>query len=73
MKKLFVGKPLHWLLIAVVIAVLYWLGSIQLHRLNYTVFLFALLGLAVASIAVVIVTTRRGEQVTREPFEDDAA
>ena len=73
MKKLFVGKPLHWLLIAIVLAVLYWLGSIQLHRLNYTAFLFALLGLAVASIAIVIVTTRRGEQVTREPFEDDAA
>ena len=73
MKKLFVGKPLHWLLIAIVLAVLYWLGAIQLHRLNYTAFLFALLGLAVAPIAIVIVTTRRGEQVTREPFEDDAA
>lgn len=72
MKALFVGKPLHWLLIVAIVAVLYWLGETQLHRMNYIAFLFALLGLAVTAIVFVIVTTRRGEQVTREPFGDDA-
>ena len=32
MKGMFLGKPLHWLLWAAIVAVLYLLGSLRLHH-----------------------------------------
>ena len=70
MKDLFVGKKLHWLMIAAMIAVMYWLGATQFHRVDYTAFLFVVLGLAAGSIVLVLVTYRKGDRVTRETLDD---
>ena len=67
----FLGKPVHWLLWAVIIAVLYWLGSESLHVRTFIPFLMILLVLAGASVLVVLATYRKGDRITREPFEDE--
>lgn len=71
MRGLFIGRPVHWLMVVAVGAALYWLGDRQFHRIDYTGFLFAVLGLAVFCVVFLRATHRRGERVTREPLEDD--
>jgi prepilin signal peptidase PulO-like enzyme (type II secretory pathway) len=73
MKDFFIGKKLHWLLLVGLIAVMWWLGAHQYHRVDYPGFLFILLGLAAAAVVFVILTTRSGDRITREPFEEDDA
>ena len=69
MRKLFIGKPLHWLMIAAATGGMYWLGAGQFHRVNYSGFLFLVLGIAVACVALVIITYRRGDRITRESLD----
>jgi hypothetical protein len=73
MSKLFIGKPLHWLMIAAATGGMYWLGAWQFHRVNYTGFLLIVLGLAVACVALVMATYRRGDRITRETLEDETS
>ena len=73
MGGIFLGKALHWLVVAIVIAVLWWLGTNLVQTRDYHLFLTVLLAITAGAVATVILTTRKGEQVTREPFEDDSA
>jgi len=70
-KAMFLGKPLHWLLVVAIVAVLYWLGATQFHRFNYPGFLFVLLGLAAGAVIFVLATSRKGERITREPLDSE--
>lgn len=70
MRKLFIGKPLHWLMIAAATGGMYWLGTGQFHRVNYNGFLFVVLGIAIACVALVLLTYRRGDRITRESLDD---
>jgi hypothetical protein len=38
---------------------------------DFVPFLFAVLGLAAAVVAVIVFTYRPGERITREPFDDE--
>lgn len=73
MKNLFIGKPLHWLMIAAAAGVMYWLGAGQFHRVNYTGFLGIVFAVAVTCIALVLITYRRGDRITREPLDDETS
>tara|TARA_R110002126_G_scaffold16044_6_gene64715 strand:- start:4029 stop:4253 length:225 start_codon:yes stop_codon:yes gene_type:complete len=73
MKNLFIGKPLHWLTIAAALGIMYWLGAGQFHRVNYAGFLGIVFGIAVVCIAVVLVTYRRGDRITRDALEDETS
>lgn len=70
LKDIFLGKPLHWLLLAAVIAALYGLGSQSLHVRYFVPFCIVLLGLGTACVALILSTTRRGDRVTRDPFDE---
>lgn len=70
MRGVFLGRPLHWALWLVVIAVLALLGRQSQHVRDFVPFVFAVLGLAAAAVTVIVVTHRHGERVTREPLED---
>jgi len=70
MRTLFLGKAVHWLVLAVVMAILWWLGTNLVQTRNYNLFLTILFLVTVGAVAAIVVTTRKGEQVTREPFED---
>lgn len=70
MKEIFIGKPLHWLIWIVVGVVLYLLGSMKLHVQSFVPFMFAVLALAAGAVLLVILTYRKGDRITREPFDD---
>ena len=70
MRKFFIGKPMHWLMIAAATGGMYWLGTGQFHRVNYAGFLFIVLGIAIACVALVLITYRRGDRITRDSLED---
>lgn len=69
--NLFIGRPVYWGLLGVLIAILAWLGFTQQHVRDFVPFQFAVLGLAAAAVAAVVLLYRPGERVTREPIEDD--
>ena len=69
--EIFLGKPWHWLLWAVIVAVLFGLGSQSLHVRSFVPFLLILLALATGGVLLVVSSYRKGERITREPFEED--
>lgn len=71
MQRLFLGKPLHWLIIAIDCAVLWWMGEARLHTRDFKQFLLILAILAAATVIAILLTTRRGDRVTREPIDPD--
>ena len=71
MKKVFLGRPLYWLLWVVIVGALYLLGTLRLHTRDFNLFILIVLALAAASVLIVVWTYRKGERITREPFEDD--
>lgn len=70
LKDIFLGKPLHWLLLVAAIALMYGLGSLSMHVRHFVPFCFVLLGLGTACVVLVLMTTQRGDRVTREPFDE---
>jgi hypothetical protein len=71
MSRIFLGKPLHWLIWAVNLAVLAVLGWYRLHTRDFNLFFAILLALAAISVVVILRSYRKGDRITREPFEDD--
>ena len=60
---------LCWLLWAGILAVLAYLGYAKIHVREFIVFITVLLGLAVVAVAVILTTYRKGDRITREPFD----
>ena len=71
MRSVFLGKPLHWLILVVILGVLWWMGDGRLQTRDFSLFIFILLGLAVGAVVIMRLSYRQGDQVTRDPFEDD--
>jgi hypothetical protein len=71
LRELFIGKPLHWVLLVVMAGVLVWLGHLKLHVREFNQFSFAVLGMTAAALLFIVVTYRKGEPVTREPLDDE--
>ncbi len=61
---------LYWILWAGILAVLAYLGYGKVHVREFVMFIAILLGLAVVCVTVMAATYRKGESVTRDPFED---
>ncbi len=71
MRRIFLGKPFHWLVLAVVLGVMWYMGSALTQTRNYNLFLLTLLALVVGAVGAILLTSRKGDRLTREPFEDD--
>ena len=67
MRGLFLGKPLHWALLIALIILGWTAGRIRLHVTDFNLFVLLLLALSVCLLAIVLLTTTPGEQVTRDP------
>lgn len=70
MSRIFLGPPLHWLLIAALIAVGWYGGIGRTHVSQFNLFVILLIVLTVAVLVIVLKTSPEGKQVTREPIED---
>jgi len=71
MNRIFLGKPVHWAVVAVLIVGGWILGRMRLHVTNFNEFVILLLVVSVAVLAIVLKTSRPHEQVTRDPIEPD--
>ena len=71
MKRIFLGPKLHWLILIVLIAAGWATGSGRLHVIDFNPFIIALLLLTVGVLLLVLKTSKLGQQVTRDPVEED--
>lgn len=71
MSPLFHGPVRHWAMLAIVIGLLSWMGFDSLHVRHYDRFLVALIAISFGIVVFAVATYRKGEHVTREPFEDE--
>ena len=71
MGQIFLGKPVHWALIVAVIVIGWLLGHQRLHVIWFDLFTISLLAASAAIVLVILLTSRPGEQVTRDPLEPD--
>ncbi len=71
MKRLFIGRPLYWLLWVLVVPVLWAMGEYKLHVVGFHAFIAILVALSAFCVLTIVLTYRKGERITREPFEDD--
>jgi hypothetical protein len=72
LRAVFLGKPVHWLPWLVIGGLFIWMNKLHLHVTYFNTFAFVLLAAAAGVVAFVFLTTRRGEQVTREPIPQEA-
>jgi uncharacterized membrane protein YoaK (UPF0700 family) len=71
MRKIFLGRPLYWLLWVAIGAVGLVMGERIVHTRDFNLFITVLLALSAACVLLIFATHRKGERITREPFEDD--
>lgn len=70
MRKVFLGRPLHWVLLALIAAIFWGLGTIRLHVTDFNVFMVALFLVAACLVVALRATTAPDERLTREPLSD---
>lgn len=71
MQQIFLGKPFHWLILGIVCAVLWWMGETRLHTRDFNLFLLILAILTASAVIAILVSTRPGDRVTREPLDPE--
>lgn len=72
MRDIFLGKPWHWGLMAIVSVLLWWTGGMKAHVIHFNSFIVTLGAGCLAIILLVLKTTKPGEQVTREQLDASA-
>ena len=71
MGRIFLGKPLHWALIILLIAVGWAIGEQRMHVISFNLFVVVLLLASAAAVGVVLLTSKPGDRITRDPLEPD--
>jgi hypothetical protein len=71
MRRIFLGKPLHWGLLVILIIGGWLMGNAKLHVIGFNLFTIILLAVSAAVVAVVLMTSKPDEQITRDPLEQD--
>jgi Mn2+/Fe2+ NRAMP family transporter len=71
MSNIFLGKPLHWLMLIVVTAGLWWAGDLREHIIHFDAFIVALLAVSVVCVLTVLYGGRQGERITRDEIVPD--
>ena len=70
MKDIFLGRPVHWLLLIVLIALGWMAGRVHLQVTEFNTFTIALFLIALAAIIIVLLTSPPGARLTRDPLEE---
>lgn len=71
MKNIFLGKPIHWLLLACVAGGMWYVGSLRLHVIHFNIFVLTLIAISTFCVLFVLYGNRNGEQLTRDEIEPD--
>jgi hypothetical protein len=71
MSNIFLGKPLHWLLLIIIAAGLWYTGDLRLHIIHFDAFILALLAISVACVLLVLYGPGHGERITRDEIIPD--
>ncbi|MEJ2376785.1 MAG: hypothetical protein P8Y53_11250 [Pseudolabrys sp.] len=71
MSNIFLGKPLHWVIMVVIAAGLWYAGSLRLHIVHFDAFIVALLAVSAACVLIVLYGPGRGERITRDEIVPD--
>jgi hypothetical protein len=71
MSEIFLGKPLHWIMLVVISAGLWWAGELRLHITHFDAFIVALLAVSTVCVLTVLYGPGRGERMTRDAIVPD--
>ncbi len=71
MRDLFLGKPVHWTIIAALVLGGWLTGRARLHVIEFNLFILGLVALTAAALVAVLATSRPDERITRDPLEPD--
>jgi len=69
--SLFLGKPLHWLMLAIIAGGFWYVGEQRLHVIQFNAFILAVLAIGVLCVAVVLYGSKPGERLTRDAIVPD--
>jgi hypothetical protein len=71
MSRLFLGKPLHWLLLVVISAGLWYAGDLREHIVHFDAFIVVLLAVSTVCVLIVLYGPGHGERITRDEIVPD--
>lgn len=71
MNNIFLGKLIHWLVLLAMIPPAALAGLNYFHVVQFNVFVLVIVLYTVASIVIILRTTKRNELVTREAIPND--
>ena len=69
MKRIFLGRWWHWGILIASVAALWFAGEQRMHVIHFNAFILSLLVVTAIVVAILVVKTRPGEQVTRDPLD----
>lgn len=69
MKRIFLGRWWHWGILIASVAALWFAGEQRMHVIHFNAFILSLLAVTAIVVAILVVKTRPGEQVTRDPLD----
>ncbi len=71
MSNIFLGKPLHWLVLVAISAGLWWAGELREHIIHFDAFIVALLAVSAVCVLIVIYGPGHNERITRDEIVPD--
>ena len=71
MNHIFLGKPLHWLVLVVISLGLWYAGDQREHVIHFNPFILSVLAIAVVCVLIVLYGPGRNERLTRDEIEPD--
>lgn len=71
MSRVFLGKPLHWLILLALVAAGWFTGRLRLHVTDFNLFLILLIAVTIVAVIAVLATSPKDAAITRDPIVDD--
>lgn len=71
MSNIFLGKPLHWLVLIVITAGLWYAGELRLHVIHFNTFILSVLAICAGCVLLVLYGPGRDGRITRDEIVPD--
>jgi hypothetical protein len=71
MSRIFLGKPLHWLVLVVITGGLWYAGDERLHVIHFNAFILTVLAISAGCVSLVLYGPGRGGRLTRDEIVPD--